>query len=269
MDKKPWWRHQMETFSALLALCAGNSPVAGEFPSQRPVTRSFDVFFDLRLNKRLSKQSRRWWFETPSRSLWLNCNEPSAFHMNRRLNFDESMTSQFKDTYICVTRPNVFPDNTVHGANMGPIWGRQDPGGPHVGPMNFAIWVMVAQKYRGQSWWRHQMGTVSALLALGERNPPVTGGFLSQRAIKAYFDVYVSLNKRSNKPSSHIIVRQTALRTSHRQTRQATCGFYVMKGSHEELSFGAKPLPEPMLIHCLLNPFANKFQCNFNLTFNS
>ena len=44
-----WWRHQMETFSALLALCAGNSPVPGEFPSQRPVTRSFDVFFDLRL----------------------------------------------------------------------------------------------------------------------------------------------------------------------------------------------------------------------------
>ena len=34
-----------------------------------------------------------------------------------------------------------YPDSKVHGANMGPIWGRQDPGGPHVGPMNFAIWV--------------------------------------------------------------------------------------------------------------------------------
>ena len=43
----------METFSALLAICAGNSPVPGEFPAQRPVTRSFDVFFDLRLNKLL------------------------------------------------------------------------------------------------------------------------------------------------------------------------------------------------------------------------
>ena len=53
---------------------AGNSPVTGEFPSHRPVTRSFDVFFDLRLNKRLSKQSRRRWFETPSRSLWHHCN---------------------------------------------------------------------------------------------------------------------------------------------------------------------------------------------------
>ena len=44
----------METFAALLAICAGNSPVAGEFPAQRPVTRSFGFFFDLRLNKRLS-----------------------------------------------------------------------------------------------------------------------------------------------------------------------------------------------------------------------
>ena len=44
----------METFSALLALCEGNPTVTGEFPSQRPVTRSFEVFFDLRLNKRLS-----------------------------------------------------------------------------------------------------------------------------------------------------------------------------------------------------------------------
>ena len=42
----------METFSALLAICAGNSPVPGEFPAQRPVTRNFDGFFDLRLNKR-------------------------------------------------------------------------------------------------------------------------------------------------------------------------------------------------------------------------
>ena len=41
----PWWRHQMETFSALPAMCAGNPPVTGEFPAQRPVTRSFDVFF--------------------------------------------------------------------------------------------------------------------------------------------------------------------------------------------------------------------------------
>ena len=65
----------METFSALLALCAGNSPITKEFPSQRPVTRSFDVLFDRRLNKRLSKQPWGWWFEMPSRSLWRHCND--------------------------------------------------------------------------------------------------------------------------------------------------------------------------------------------------
>ena len=53
---------------------AGNSPV-GEFPAQRPVTRRFDVFFDLRLNKRFSKQPWGWWFETPSWSLWRQCND--------------------------------------------------------------------------------------------------------------------------------------------------------------------------------------------------
>ena len=73
-----WWRHQMETFSALLAICAGNSPVPGEFPAQRPVTRSFDVFFDLCLNKRLSKQSWGWWFETLSCPLWRHCNVSSG-----------------------------------------------------------------------------------------------------------------------------------------------------------------------------------------------
>ena len=70
-----WWRHQMETFSALLAICAGNSPVPGEFPTQMPVTRSFDVFFDLRLNKRSSKQCWGWWFETLSRPLWRHRND--------------------------------------------------------------------------------------------------------------------------------------------------------------------------------------------------
>ena len=71
----PWWRHQMETFSAILAHCEGNPPVTGRFSSQRPVTRTFDVVFDLRQNKRLNKQSRRRWFETPSRSLWRYCND--------------------------------------------------------------------------------------------------------------------------------------------------------------------------------------------------
>ena len=71
-----WFFHQLhmmmsskETFSALLALCA----VPGDFPL--PVTRSFDVFFDLRPNKRLSNQWWGWWFETLSSPLWRHCND--------------------------------------------------------------------------------------------------------------------------------------------------------------------------------------------------
>ena len=65
-----WWRHQIETFSALLAICAGihrspvNSPHKGQWHG------ALIFFFDLSPNKRLSKQSWGWWFETPSRPLW-------------------------------------------------------------------------------------------------------------------------------------------------------------------------------------------------------
>ena len=66
-------RHQMVTFSALLAFCVGNSPVTGEFPTQRPMTRSFDVSSHSRLNQHLSKQWGRQWFEAPWHSLKLIC----------------------------------------------------------------------------------------------------------------------------------------------------------------------------------------------------
>ena len=65
----------MEAFSALQAICAENSPVPGDFPAQRPVTRSFDVFFDLRRIKRFNKQSWGWWFETLSHPLWRHSND--------------------------------------------------------------------------------------------------------------------------------------------------------------------------------------------------
>ena len=65
-----WWRHQMDAFSPLLVLCH-----RWIHPTKaRPVTRSFDVFFDLHLNKRLRTQLRCLWYQTPSRSLWCHCN---------------------------------------------------------------------------------------------------------------------------------------------------------------------------------------------------
>ena len=88
-----WWRHEMETFSALLTLCEGNSPVTGEFPSQRPVTRSFDAFFDPRLGKRWSKQPRRRWSETASRLLWRHFNGMERVH---------------QDTKVCIFKLNYI-----------------------------------------------------------------------------------------------------------------------------------------------------------------
>ena len=68
-----------------MVLCEGNSPVTGGFPWQRPVTRSFDVFFILCLNKRLIKQSKRRWFETQSPSLWRHGNESARFLVHTSL----------------------------------------------------------------------------------------------------------------------------------------------------------------------------------------
>ena len=72
------WNDDNGKISTLLAFYAGISPVTGEFPSHRPVTRSFDVFFDLRLNKRLGKQSRRRCFETSLRLSWRHFNVHSG-----------------------------------------------------------------------------------------------------------------------------------------------------------------------------------------------
>ena len=101
MDTTPWWRHQMETFSALLAICVGNSPVPGEFPAQRPVAQSFDVFFHLCLNKRLSKQSWGWWFETLSHPLWRQCNAVWVNSIEPNQNETRQNTNRVDNTW-CV-----------------------------------------------------------------------------------------------------------------------------------------------------------------------
>ena len=101
-----WWRHQMESFSALLAICAGNSPLPCEFPSQSPVTWTFDVYFDLRLNKRLSKQSWGCWFETLSSPLWRHSNEYVLKTMCRRQ--DPLWVYKCSSTQVFVYSPISF-----------------------------------------------------------------------------------------------------------------------------------------------------------------
>ena len=97
----------METFSALLAICAGNSPVSGEFPAQRPVTRSFDVFFDVRV--------------------WVNTRE--AGHLRRyRIHYD----------VIVMNHKNKFVDSIYshwwrRGFSVSPhikLCGKRGPNGP-------------------------------------------------------------------------------------------------------------------------------------------
>ena len=90
--------------SAVLAICAGNSPAIGEFPTQRPVPWSFDVFFDLRLNKQLSKLSWGWWFETPSRSLCHHCNallNPQLLWINRQKYRDKCVKQRCRILISC------------------------------------------------------------------------------------------------------------------------------------------------------------------------
>ena len=139
----------METFFALLAICAENSPVPGEFTAQRPVTRSFDVFFDLRLNKRLSKQLWGRWFETLSHPLWRHRNEPMGYG---------------------------HPEYTMYLTWIPIIeWSCS-------GRAATIMWSTVAS-YFTWSWWRHQMETFSALLAVCEWDPPITVGFPSQKPV--------------------------------------------------------------------------------------
>ena len=69
-----WWRNQMETFSAIAGHLCGEFTGSRWIPAQRPVMRSFDVFFYLRLNKRLSKHLWGWWCGTLSCPLWRHCN---------------------------------------------------------------------------------------------------------------------------------------------------------------------------------------------------
>ena len=87
----------MKTFSTSLAFCAGNSPVTGEFPTQRPVTQIFDVFFDLHLNKQWSKQWRHRWFATP-------CAHYGVIVMNKMLDTASYHMSPFKTNLIRITK---------------------------------------------------------------------------------------------------------------------------------------------------------------------
>ena len=89
----------------------------GEFPAQRPVTRSFDVFCDLRLNKRLIKQSWGWWFETLSRPLWRYCNVDNSWNCISNEPLWEAMLNQFMHGYICKSTGRIWFTNVTINTN--------------------------------------------------------------------------------------------------------------------------------------------------------
>ena len=127
-----WWRHQIETFSALLAICAGNSPVPGEFPSQWPVTWSFDVYFDLRPNKRLNKQWWGWWFETPSCPLWHLSNGTSTQSLQILLMILSWIYTSHGEAF-----PHYWP--FVRGIHQSPV------DTPHKWTNNAKLWCSLNQ----------------------------------------------------------------------------------------------------------------------------
>ena len=110
----------METFSALLALCAHKAQWRGAlmFSLIRAWMEHRLTHYDVNVMK------------IPLQTHLIDGYQAYFLGNCSRVNAMESMDDK-----------STFPDSKVHGANMGPIWGRQDPGGPNVGPMNFAIWV--------------------------------------------------------------------------------------------------------------------------------
>ena len=137
-------------FCVIGSLC-GEFTGPDEFPTQRPVTRSFDVFFDLRLNKRLSKHPWGWWFETPSWSLWRHRNATLLYwhwsstiapvlvnqHCGIRLNhYDDvimsAIASQITSLTIAYSTVYSGADQRKHqsSASLAFVWGI------HRGPVN-------------------------------------------------------------------------------------------------------------------------------------
>ena len=152
------------SISALLALCAGNSRVTGEFPSQRPVMWSFDVSFDLRLNKRLSKQSWSWWFETPSHSmvvfLILYCrNEVDKCTLRWRHNEHDGVSNH--QPHDCLL--NRLSRRTSKKTSKLRVTGLCEGNSPVTGEFPAQ---MASNAENVSIWWRHHAETASRALTI-------------------------------------------------------------------------------------------------------
>ena len=132
-------------------LC-GDFTGPGEFPAQRPVTRIFEVFFDLRLNKRLSKQSWGWWFETPSRPLWRHSNTMMPREYWRLGNL--SVNTMFLLSSDIITRQSMFG---TYG--QIPLWISYCGGDTSRDPSSSCDFVLLLCKYCHFVGWNVPMNT--------------------------------------------------------------------------------------------------------------
>ena len=152
----------METFSALLSLCAENSPV----------TRSFDIFFDLCLIKRLSKQSRRWWFETQSHWSWRHCNGNETtlfFHLvNSMISDDPIPRGARASTGMVLTRYSssrsknpttaeycvISTATTAVGVNwLQLLHGANEKQGEYIFKALLIMWYLSLPRYHWFKYW--------------------------------------------------------------------------------------------------------------------
>ena len=191
----------METFSALLALCEGNPSSTGGFLAQIPVARSFGVFVDLRLKKRLNKQSRRRWFETLSRSLWRHYNAAILFRQYKLMtpyvvrDLEHELTHWSRVTQICVSKLTIIGSDNglLPDRRQAIIW--TNAGIFLIGPLgtNFSEilieiltfsfkWILFKTenflvkkndlKISSVKWWPHRLGlNLSADSILGVGSP--------------------------------------------------------------------------------------------------
>ena len=177
-----WWRHQMETFSALLAICAGNSSVSGEFPAQRPVTRSFDVSLICPLNKRLSKHSWSWWFETLSRLFWRHRNDENIHtHSIRTHQHSPSANSQIHTVlYMIYELQDLWILWCDHPGMYNYFSYYSDVIMSAISSQITGVSIVCSNVYSG----RRRSKKISKLRVTGlcEGNPSVTGRFPSQKA---------------------------------------------------------------------------------------
>ena len=131
-------------------LLCGEFTGPGEFPAQRPVTRSFDVFFDLRLNKRLSKQPWGWLFETSSWSLWRQCNDLTPwrefliYHPLLWLTATAWLVSPRAKMALAKTRGFALT-HPPNGKKWPPFWRRYLQ--MHFRELNFCIWIKISLKF--------------------------------------------------------------------------------------------------------------------------